>query len=115
MDSRPFGDTGLTVSSVGLGLAALGRPGYLNLGHGKDLAGGRSVEALKQHAHRMLDAAWQAGIRYVDAARSYGLAEAFLASWLSAPGNWRPRRSPWAPSGVIAIPPTGELTQRHTR
>jgi aryl-alcohol dehydrogenase-like predicted oxidoreductase len=30
----------------------------------------------------MLDVAYAAGIRYIDAARSYGMAEAFLASWL---------------------------------
>ena len=30
----------------------------------------------------MLDAAFADGVRYLDAARSYGLAEAFLASWL---------------------------------
>jgi aryl-alcohol dehydrogenase-like predicted oxidoreductase len=35
----------------------------------------------------VLDAAWNAGIRYVDAARSYGRAEAFLASWLRTRGN----------------------------
>lgn len=34
------------------------------------------------HAHRMLDLAWELGIRYFDAARSYGRAEAFLSSWL---------------------------------
>jgi aryl-alcohol dehydrogenase-like predicted oxidoreductase len=33
-------------------------------------------------AHRVLDAAWEAGIRHVDAARSYGRAEEFLAAWL---------------------------------
>ena len=27
----PLGSTGLTVSRIGLGLAALGRPGYINL------------------------------------------------------------------------------------
>ena len=32
----------------------------------------------------MLDAAYAAGVRYVDAARSYGLAEAFLGTWLRA-------------------------------
>jgi aryl-alcohol dehydrogenase-like predicted oxidoreductase len=32
----------------------------------------------------VLDAAWEAGIRYFDAARSYGAAEAFLATWLQA-------------------------------
>ena len=84
MQSRPLGDTGLGVTSLGLGLAALGRPGYLNLGHGGDLNGRRAVETLEQHTHDMLDAAWQSGIRYFDAARSYGRAETFLASWLSA-------------------------------
>ncbi len=32
----------------------------------------------------MLDAAYAAGVRYVDAARSYGRAEEFLAGWLAA-------------------------------
>ncbi|MDH3259467.1 MAG: aldo/keto reductase [Acidimicrobiia bacterium] len=91
MQSRPLGETGLEVTRLGLGLAALGRPGYLNLGHGVDLAGRRTIEALEQHTHDVLDKARQAGIRYVDAARSYGRAEAFLASWLAtrniAPGE----------------------------
>jgi aryl-alcohol dehydrogenase-like predicted oxidoreductase len=84
MRTRPLGDTGIPVTSLGLGLAALGRPGYLNLGHGEDLSERRSIEALEQHTHDMLDGAWQSGIRYFDAARSYGRAEAFLASWLAA-------------------------------
>ena len=33
-------------------------------------------------SHEMLDAAYASGIRYVDAARSYGMAENFLSSWL---------------------------------
>jgi aryl-alcohol dehydrogenase-like predicted oxidoreductase len=37
---------------------------------------------MELHAHDVLDAAFAAGIRYVDAARSYGRAEDFLASWL---------------------------------
>ena len=37
---------------------------------------------MELHAHDVLDAAFEAGIRYVDAARSYGRAEDFLASWL---------------------------------
>ena len=86
MDTRPLGDSELRVSSLGLGLAALGRPGYLNLGHGTDLAGRLEVEALEHHTHVMLDAARQSGIRYFDAARSYGRAESFLATWLSTRG-----------------------------
>ncbi|HTN99479.1 MAG TPA: aldo/keto reductase [Microthrixaceae bacterium] len=39
MQSRELGTTGLMVTPLGLGLAALGRPGYINLGHGADFAG----------------------------------------------------------------------------
>lgn len=68
----------------GLGLAALGRPAYMTLGHGDEFPSGRSPEQMERNAHAVLDAAWEAGIRDLDAARSYGLAEAFLRSWLEA-------------------------------
>ncbi len=84
--SRVLGSTGLTVSRLGLGLAALGRPGYINLGHGEDLGLDRREATLEARAHAVLDAAWRGGVRYVDAARSYGRAEAFLASWLGRRG-----------------------------
>jgi len=70
------------VASLGLGLAALGRPGYLNLGHGEDLGDDRSVDALRARTHEVLDAAFERGVRCFDAARSYGRAEEFLGSWL---------------------------------
>ena len=73
-------------SRLGLGLAALGRPAYLAVGHAGALGADRSVEGLERRTHEVLDAAYAAGIRYVDAARSYGRAEAFLASWLGARG-----------------------------
>ena len=81
-----LGSAGLPVSRMGLGLAALGRPGYINLGHGSDLAGRTDVESMEAAAHEVLDAAYAAGVRYFDAARSYGRAEAFLASWLARRG-----------------------------
>jgi hypothetical protein len=34
---NPLGATKVMVSRLGLGMAALGRPGYMNLGHGQDL------------------------------------------------------------------------------
>jgi aryl-alcohol dehydrogenase-like predicted oxidoreductase len=71
------------MASIGLGLAALGRPGYINLGHDEDLPPGRAVEDLRQRTHQLLDQAWKAGVRYFDAARSYGLAETFLGEWLT--------------------------------
>jgi aryl-alcohol dehydrogenase-like predicted oxidoreductase len=82
---RTLGATGLAVSPLGLGLAALGRPGYINLGHAGDV-GDTHVEAMERHAHEVLDAAYEGGVRYFDAARSYGRAEAFLASWLGRRG-----------------------------
>jgi aryl-alcohol dehydrogenase-like predicted oxidoreductase len=84
-----LGETGLPVSRIGLGLAALGRPGYITLGHAGDLAGETDVEMMRAHAHVVLDAAFDAGVRYFDAARSYGLAEEFLGSWLAARGFGR--------------------------
>ncbi len=68
---------------IGLGLAALGRPGYIHLGHDEDLPPGREVEDLRRRTHELLELARQAGVRYFDAARSYGLAEAFLGEWLT--------------------------------
>jgi aryl-alcohol dehydrogenase-like predicted oxidoreductase len=38
---------------------------------------------MEAHAHAVLDAAYDGGVRYYDAARSYGRGEAFLASWLA--------------------------------
>jgi aryl-alcohol dehydrogenase-like predicted oxidoreductase len=81
---RPLGATGLQVTPVGLGLAALGRPAYIDLGRDTDLGPDRDVEALEHRCHQVLDAAHAAGVRYLDAARSYGRAEEFLASWLRA-------------------------------
>jgi aryl-alcohol dehydrogenase-like predicted oxidoreductase len=73
------------VSVLGLGLAALGRPGYINLGHGADVRDG-TVDGMERAAHAVLDAAHAGGIRHFDAARSYGRAEAFLGSWLRLRG-----------------------------
>jgi len=72
------------LSRLGLGLAALGRPGYINLGHASDLQHDYDVAAMEKNAHAVLDAAWATGIRYFDAARSYGRAEQFLSTWLKS-------------------------------
>jgi aryl-alcohol dehydrogenase-like predicted oxidoreductase len=84
MEMRSLGTTGLRVSCIGLGIAALGRPGYVNLGHAADLQGNYAVAAMEARTHAVLDAAWATGVRYYDVARSYGRAEPFLASWLAA-------------------------------
>src|SRR3712207_4597627 len=82
MRTRPLGETGRIVTPIGLGLAALGRPAYITFGRDEDLAGGRDPDAMERRCHEVLDAAYAAGVRYVDAARSYGSAERFLTDWL---------------------------------
>ncbi len=84
MESHRFGTTSVFVTPIGLGLAALGRPGYINLDHAADLNQNYSVAAMQEHAHSVLDEAYNLGVRYFDAARSYGLAERFLGSWLDS-------------------------------
>lgn len=75
------GPTTVFGSHIALGLAALGRPGYINLGHEGDVRDA-SVEGMRAQAWDMLDAAYAEGLRHVDTARSYGLAEEFLGGWL---------------------------------
>jgi aryl-alcohol dehydrogenase-like predicted oxidoreductase len=71
MPSQSHGSTRLRVSRLGLGLAALGRPAYINLGRSEDCGHQRSVADLQRPCHDTLDAAYAAGCRHVDAARSY--------------------------------------------
>jgi aryl-alcohol dehydrogenase-like predicted oxidoreductase len=72
-----------SIGRTALGLAALGRPAYINVGRG-ELPADRSVEAMRAASWAVLDEAYAAGVRWVDAARSYGLAEEFLAGWLDS-------------------------------
>ncbi|SHN74260.1 aldo/keto reductase [Cryptosporangium aurantiacum] len=69
------------MTRLGLGLAAVGRPAYLTAARSAELGDDRSVAALRARTAELLDAAYAAGVRYVDAARSYGRAEEFLAAW----------------------------------
>jgi aryl-alcohol dehydrogenase-like predicted oxidoreductase len=83
MERRRLGGTELVVSRIGLGLAALGRPAYIDVGRDRDLELARSRAAMEARTHNVLDAAYDVGVRYVDVARSYGDAEAFLSDWLA--------------------------------
>jgi aryl-alcohol dehydrogenase-like predicted oxidoreductase len=86
MPTATLGAGGPVVSRIGLGLAALGRPAYITSGREEDLPD-RSVAGMRTLTFSMLDAAYAAGVRYVDAARSYGRAEEFLAGWLDERGH----------------------------
>ena len=85
LETRTLGRRALSVSRLGVGLAAIARPGYITLGRERDLPE-RSPDAMYARVAEVLDAARAAGIRYVDVARSYGRAEEFLARWLRERG-----------------------------
>lgn len=78
MEMQTLGATGLEATPVGLGLAAAARSRYLNLDHEDDVSGGTRRDRI----FTLLDAARDAGIRYLDTGRAQGEAEALLAEWL---------------------------------
>ena len=75
-------------NKIGLGLASLGRPGYINIGHHKDIGDDKSQSKMMQNCHQVLDYAYEKGIRYFDVARVYGNAEEFLSSWIRKQSNF---------------------------
>jgi aryl-alcohol dehydrogenase-like predicted oxidoreductase len=83
MDGMTMIDRLAGAPRIGLGLAAVGRPGYINLGRAHDLPADRTVDAMRARVGELLDSAYAAGVRYFDVARSYGRAEEFLAGWLA--------------------------------
>ena len=60
--AAPFLGLAADVPRLGLGLAALGRPGYINLGHGGDLRA-KTQEAMQEQCAQVLDEAHALGIR----------------------------------------------------
>jgi len=86
MPTALLGANGPVVSRIGLGLAALGRPAYITSGRDADLPD-RSPTGMRARTYEVLDAAYAVGVRYADAARSYGRAEEFLAGWLADRGH----------------------------
>jgi len=87
MDWTVLGRDGPRVSRIGLGLAAIGRPAYITTDRASDFGSDRSERAFRTRTWEVLDAAYSAGVRYVDVARSYGLAERFLSEWLADRGD----------------------------
>jgi len=69
----------MTKTKIGLGLAALGRPEYINIKTDNSID--RSEDAFKKNAFSVLNEAYKLGIRYFDTAPSYGKGEAFLQEW----------------------------------
>jgi aryl-alcohol dehydrogenase-like predicted oxidoreductase len=89
METVTLGRDGPLVSRIGLGLAATGRPAYITTNREADFGSDRSEDALRTRTWELLDAAYTAGVRYVDVARSYGSAESFLSQWFATHGDAR--------------------------
>jgi aryl-alcohol dehydrogenase-like predicted oxidoreductase len=89
MERVSLGRDGPQVSRIGLGLAATGRPAYITSNREADFGSDRSEDALRTRTWELLDAAYAAGVRYVDVARSYGSAESFLSQWFATRGDAR--------------------------
>lgn len=69
----------LPQTQIGLGLAALGRPEYINVRCHPDRD--KSIEAYRSNALKVMDYAYEHGVRYFDTAASYGKGEQFLLEW----------------------------------
>jgi aryl-alcohol dehydrogenase-like predicted oxidoreductase len=69
----------ISTTRIGLGLAAIGRPEYINLRKEKDPD--KSQASYRQRALDLLDHAYARGIRDFDTAASYGKGEEFLQEW----------------------------------
>jgi aryl-alcohol dehydrogenase-like predicted oxidoreductase len=67
------------MTKIGLGLAALGRPEYINIRSETSID--KSVPAFEKNTFKVLDLAYNLGIRHFDTAPSYGKGEVFLLHW----------------------------------
>ncbi len=66
-------------TKIGLGLAALGRPDYINIRSENQVD--KSIDAFKTNTLNVLDESYNLGVRDFDVAPSYGLGEQFLLDW----------------------------------
>ncbi len=66
-------------TKIGLGLAAIGRPEYINIRATDEED--RTEVSFRKKAMEVLDYAYEKGIRHFDTAPSYGKGESFLIEW----------------------------------
>lgn len=67
---------------LGLGMAALGRPGYINLDRSAILGTERTIDTMQSQANTVMDQLFQHPNAWLDCARSYGLSERFVGEYL---------------------------------
>ncbi|WP_299110384.1 aldo/keto reductase [uncultured Winogradskyella sp.] len=71
----------LKAKNIGLGTAAIGRPVYINIKQNADKKP-FNLSAFKAKGLRVLEDAYNKGVRYFDTSPGYGLAEQLLVEWL---------------------------------
>lgn len=72
---------------LGLGMAALGRPGYINLDRSIILGTERTIEMMQSQANMVMDQLFDnssTSLPWLDCARSYGLSERFVGEYLKS-------------------------------
>jgi aryl-alcohol dehydrogenase-like predicted oxidoreductase len=72
---------------LGLGMAALGRPGYINLDRSSILGTERTIEMMQSQANLVMDqlfdnSSTSTSLPWLDCARSYGFSERFVGEYL---------------------------------
>jgi aryl-alcohol dehydrogenase-like predicted oxidoreductase len=67
-------------SLIGLGTAAIGRPQYINIRQEEQSS--FDLKKFKKRGIKVLDKAYDMGIRYFDTAPGYGMAEELVARWI---------------------------------
>lgn len=68
------------IGKIGLGLAAIGRPQYINIR--QENPEPFDYEQFRRQGMDVLNAAYQNGVRYFDTAPGYGMAESLLLEWM---------------------------------
>ena len=79
MEKKTPENSNLQESRLGLGLAAIGRPEYINIREHPDED--KAESSYRQRAISLLEFAYQKGVRDFDTAASYGKGEQFLKDW----------------------------------
>ncbi len=69
----------METTKIGLGLAAIGRPEYINVVENNTIK--KTEKAFNRNAFEIMDFAYKSGVRHFDTAPSYGKGESFLIDW----------------------------------
>lgn len=68
------------MKKIGLGTAAIGRPQYINIK--QDKTEDEDLDVFRERGLKVLDTAYEKGVRYFDTAPGYGMAEQLLLDWV---------------------------------